>query len=1464
MFMRGKILFSILFAVSSVLHVNAKGFPIGDFDSGDISPFYTWGAPLSIEANPDGTAEDSVALLDQSGGAWSGIASWWNDGDLFLNFDSLTVDVYANATGDIKFFAEGSISGAANFEKMINGVPAKTWTTYTVYASDLSAEDYKQFAIQYSVADSIFFDNFTIYGSTVVDVIVNSEDHTTLETAVVEAELDDDLSTEGPFTVFAPTDDAFAALGTVVDDLLADPTGELANILLYHVLGDKVMSTDLSDGMAATTLLGKDIEVTISGSDVFINDAQVTVANIEAYNGVVHVIDAVLTPPTTVVDLIAESADHTTLETAVVAAELDDDLNKTGPFTVFAPTDDAFAALGTVVDDLLDDPTGELAKILLYHVVAGKAMSIDLNDGQVITTLLDRDIEVTITGSDVFINDAQVTLADLEADNGVVHVIDAVLTPPRLTVVDIVVESEDHDTLESAVIAADLVETLNGDGPFTVFAPTDDAFAALPDGLLDDLLADPTGDLTDILLYHVVAAKAMSTDLSDGQVIETVLGKNITVTINNDGVFINDAQVTLADIETDNGVVHVIDAVLTPPPDIRVMEDEQLGKILTDHAGNTLYFFTKDAYDTSACVDGCLDNWPVFYAESPSLDSELNADDFGSIDRGNGVMQTTYKGWPLYYFVNDENPGDTNGEAVINSWFVAKPDYTIMLVDNQLTGNDGKNYKGDYTEGDEVIQYFTDGMGLTLYTWVNDNYLTNNFTNEDFSNDNVWPIYEEDTIVVPSILDPANFAFVDVYGKSQLAYKGWPLYYFGQDNMMRGSNKGVSVPSPGVWPVAVQDMMPPLYATVVDVVVNSPDHETLEAAVIAAGLVETLQGDGPFTVFAPTDAAFDLLPEGTLDDLLADPAGNLTDILLYHVVAAKAMSTDLSDGQKIETVFGDSLTVSITNDGVFINDAKVIVADIEAENGVVHVIDAVLMPELMPETVVDIIVDSEDHTTLEAAVLATAQAEMIEDFEDGSPDITVFGGIEGTPNEVIANPDQSGMNPSDSVVKFVKVEGAETWAGGFFEPGFVLDLDTYTRIKMKTWSPKAGIEVRFKVENQDNSVSLEVGDTTTVANAWEELEFDFSEVPEADYVRVVIFFDFGNTGDGTEYYYDDIRLGNTDLAATLQGEGPFTVFAPTDDAFAALPEGTLDDLLAEPGGDLTDILLYHVVAGKTMSADLSDGQEITTALGQDITISITNDGVFINDDVKVTVADIEAENGVVHVIDAVLMPDLRPATVVDIIADSPDHETLETAVGAAELVETLQGEGPFTVFAPTDAAFDALDEGVLDDLLADPTGDLADILLYHVVAAKAMSADLSDGQTITTQLGEDVTVTITGDDVFINDAQVTVADLEAQNGVVHVINAVLLPPTNVEDQEVGEMFKVYPNPAAHQVTLQINNAENFNGGSLEIIRIDGVIADKIEINNFTTIIDLNGYDAGVYYLRYSEGSNYAIEKLVIK
>lgn len=142
-------------------------------------------------------------------------------------------------------------------------------------------------------------------------------------------------------------------------------------------------------------------------------------------------------------------------------------------------------------------------------------------------------------------------------------------------------------------------------------------------------------------------------------------------------------------------------------------------------------------------------------------------------------------------------------------------------------------------------------------------------------------------------------------------------------------------------------------STVVDVVVNSADHNTLEAAVIAAELADDLSGEGPFALFAPTDAAFAALPEGTVETLLKEPTGDLANILLYHVVGSTVMSADLVNGQSVSTLNGKNITITYKKGSFYVDNAKITVADIAADNGVVHVIDAVIIPSATTANVVD-------------------------------------------------------------------------------------------------------------------------------------------------------------------------------------------------------------------------------------------------------------------------------------------------------------------------------------------------------------------------------------------------------------------------------------------------------------------------------------------------------------------------------
>ncbi|WP_420385132.1 hypothetical protein [Roseivirga sp.] len=239
---------------------------------------------------------------------------------------------------------------------------------------------------------------------------------------------------------------------------------------------------------------------------------------------------------------------------------------------------------------------------------------------------------------------------------------------------------------------------------------------------------------------------------------------------------------------------------------VQLSTNQQLGTVMTDDQGRALYFFSKDFDGTSKCTDGCSQIWPTFYVENLEIGAGLDQADFGQITRTDGELQTTYKGWPLYYYSSAGNgeveaAGSFGGEAINNVWFTAKPDYSIMIANAQLTGHDGNNYTSNYTQGDGETMFFVDAEGRTLYSFMNDRFNDNNFTAQDFSNNGVWPIFFEDLGAVPSIVNSEDFGSIEVFGQQQLTFKGWPLYYFGQDNMTRGSNKGVSFPAPGVWPI---------------------------------------------------------------------------------------------------------------------------------------------------------------------------------------------------------------------------------------------------------------------------------------------------------------------------------------------------------------------------------------------------------------------------------------------------------------------------------------------------------------------------------------------------------------------------------------------------------------------------------------------------------------------------------------
>lgn len=267
-----------------------------------------------------------------------------------------------------------------------------------------------------------------------------------------------------------------------------------------------------------------------------------------------------------IVDTAVEAGNFNTLVTAVKAAGLVEALKGDGPFTVFAPSDEAFAKLPKGTVEALIENKEKLASILLYHVVPGKVMAKDVGGIDSAQTLFGQPAAVD-TSHGVTVGGAKVVKTDIACTNGVIHVIDSVMIPKNL--IELALGSEDFSTLVTAVKAAGLVETLQGDGPFTVFAPTNDAFAKLPAETLQDLLKpENKAKLQAVLTYHVVPGKVLAKDVVALKKATSVQGGDIAISVEqNDAgaaVMVNNANVIMTDIIGLNGVVHVIDTVILP------------------------------------------------------------------------------------------------------------------------------------------------------------------------------------------------------------------------------------------------------------------------------------------------------------------------------------------------------------------------------------------------------------------------------------------------------------------------------------------------------------------------------------------------------------------------------------------------------------------------------------------------------------------------------------------------------------------------------------------------------------------------------------------------------------------------------------------------------------------------------------------------------------------------------------
>ena len=646
----------------------------------------------------------------------------------------------------------------------------------------------------------------------VFDAAQDSEEFTTLVAALEATGLDetlDDLTTS--YTVFAPTDDAFALLGEeTINSLLAD-TDTLSSILTYHVIAGRV-DAQTAIGLAGSTVEtvnGQNIALSLNGENLLVNTSTVTMTDIVTDNGIIHVIDAVLTPKTVpetaptnnIIETAQQAGNFSTLLAALDAASLTSALaDESSEFTVFAPTDAAFEAIGSnFLNTLLANPT-VLADILKQHVLVGSVDSVtamSLN-GQSAETLLGNTLPVAINAETNMLSfgGANIVVKDVMTTNGVIHVIDSVIisdvTLPQSTntIADIASADGNFTTLLAALTATGL-DTLvaDPDNTFSVFAPTDAAFAALGQDTINALLAD-TDTLRDILLYHVfpdatvLSDDAVSIANSNSNKIEMANGDMAAISYVDSSLFINDSAITEANVTASNGVIHVLNKVIMPPAEVGT-PTKTIATVATETpALSTLV----TALQAASLVDTFNDTTQSFtvFAPTNAAFSKIPTADLEAL-----LADTTALTGVLTQHVLGAQVGSTDAFAANGKTVTTLADnmLSVNVVDFTSTENTATDSIAYDSTNNRLVTGMADAMpGKTVYVFDND--LGEAMSTCEAACATTWPPVLGTAASIENVPGLSLIARSD--DSMQVAYLGRPLYTFSGDTAA-GQNNGQAV-----------------------------------------------------------------------------------------------------------------------------------------------------------------------------------------------------------------------------------------------------------------------------------------------------------------------------------------------------------------------------------------------------------------------------------------------------------------------------------------------------------------------------------------------------------------------------------------------------------------------------------------------------------------------------------------------
>ena len=1117
----------------------------------------------------------------------------------------------------------------------------------------------------------------------IVQTLTDNGSFKTLINALKAADVLGTLNGTGPFTLFAPNDEAFAKIpdATLTDLLQPKNKEQLAKILAYHVIGGRLTAANIS-GMALPMQIGLPTKtgpiIDKTGTAIKVNDATVITADVAASNGIIHILDTVAMLPTHILVTLNNMSTFTNLAGVLVLADLTATLRGPGVFTIFAPNDAAFQKLPQDVYSILKKSENKaiLSKVLQYHLVGQlitapsiSRMTLPAN----VLMLAGGTTTVTKDGNTIKINDATVTKADVFNTNGMIHVVDTVIMPP-FDLVDTAILKGNFAKFIDALKTANLLSTLKGTGPFTIFAPTDAAFAKLPADIAHDLSQLQDGSsLVKILKYHIINGRVMSANISaTNPPANTTMLSGGTAMLGKKGdiVQINEANVVTPDIVSTNGIIHAIDTVILPPLDIvetaiiKGNFDTFVGILTAAELVVTLR--GKGPFTVFAPTDDAFKKLPdaVVTQLSQSINKEL------------AVKILKYHVTNVRLMSADINAMSLPANAIMLSGgtaILSKNGATIRIDSANVGTADVVSTNGIIHAIDTVIlppldiletatmqgnlnTFLTAVRAANLSATLKGNGPFTIFAPTDAAFDKLPKAVVEELIkpensaslarilryhVVTSRLTSGDVDKMVPNGSISMSAGGTAKLSKNETAILINEARIVKpdvASSNGIIHVIDTVILPPL--DVIDTAIMQGNLKTLVRALEAADLLSTLKTSAALTIFAPTDDAFAKLPAEVINDLLKpENKDTLARILKYHVVNKRLVSGDISAMKPANETMLAGIPALLSKNGttVQINNAIVTKPDIASSNGVIHTIDTVILPSL------DIVETAIIRGNFKLLIDALRKADLVTVLRGKGP-FTLFAPNDATIASLPSGSWEYYFIPENraalvNTLKYHVLDRSATVAD-LTALGFPNRTNTLLGQTLTIDQDKNSIKVNYATVTLANVPSSN-GVIHVVDNVLQLLTTVAQPMMKNDQFKTLAS-----------------ALAAAGLNATLQGPGPFTIFAPTEAAFMKLQPDIRDELLKAENKETLSKILKHHVTGYLLTAPsilrMTSSANFNMLSGSSTSVTKSGTTIKINE-ADIVLADVFKTNGMIHGIDTILMP---PLDIIDTAVINGNFKTL--------------------------------------------------------------------------------------------------------------------------------------------------------------------------------------------------------------